>query len=539
MSLSVEMRIKQALALYATIGTSPFTCALEEPRRTVQPDHDTAKANAHRIFNAIHSAGRQWGSSINHNGLSFFPAVMPKGTLMYHGSEANSTPPGPEWLAFEVEHAEAFALSLALRGKEQGQESLSDVLQKPIGPMRARQQSASNLRGYFHTYRANRDVNLLYVDGMSAGKTRMGTLDSQDLVLRENKTGDVWDGFMDELQRASSICDLIKDWGYDGFMRMEIGFEVVYCDFDVGVDLISIKRTVLRKDKREEELMNPYQWARAVTERYDGIGGDRVRIDFSSMVSAFWFPVNISNTDPTRPDLPRLAAASPDEWTDIKAHVNKVFVEPRRYTVNWQAVVDMIVTRFSNRFALMASPHLAPLRFIDELNVASLTYFDAPALPDDVTVLGPKSRNRTSEAIEACAEHYLLPTYLVRDDWSLEDHLIHTALETVLSSICRGLYDMRSVIGEETLDPGSSAPTDTQDLERVVEESRRILESLRKDLAWTTWKRPQVCPVDEILLMVMWPVGNTEDYWNPGCRSDSDISFERRGYWWPGHDGRA
>src|SRR5699024_4722576 len=103
---------------------------------------------------------------------------------------------------------------------------------------------------------------------------------------------------------------------------------------------------------------NPYQWARAVTERYDGIGGDRVRIDFSSMVSAFWFPVNISNTDPTRPDLPRLAAASPDEWTDIKAHVNKVFVEPRRYTVNWQAVVDMIVTRFSNRFALMASPHL-------------------------------------------------------------------------------------------------------------------------------------------------------------------------------------
>ncbi|PON10538.1 hypothetical protein C2W62_49540, partial [Candidatus Entotheonella serta] len=74
---------------------------------------------------------------------------------MYHGSEANSTPPGPEWLAFEVEHAEAFALSLALRGKEQGQASLSDVLQKPIGPMCALQQSAPNLPRHLHPYSPN------------------------------------------------------------------------------------------------------------------------------------------------------------------------------------------------------------------------------------------------------------------------------------------------------------------------------------------------------------------------------------------------
>ncbi|KAJ6440701.1 Rho guanine nucleotide exchange factor scd1 [Purpureocillium lavendulum] len=535
------MLVRSTLAVSIVAGTHCWAHALGPgPQEPIQPDHGTAQINAHRIFNAVHSAGRQWGSSVNHNGLSFFPVVMPKGTLLYHGSEANATPPGPEWLAFEVEHAEAFALSLEPLGKEQSQTALGDTPQKPISRAHAKRDAAGYIRGYFHTYRAKRDLNLVYVDGMSAGKTKMGTLDSQDLVLRENNTGPIWDGFMDELQRASSICDLVKDWGYDGFMRMEIGFEVVYCDFAVGVDLISIKRTSLRKDKDIEELMNPYQWARAVTERYDGIGGDRVRIDFSSMVSAFWFPVNISNTDPKRPDLPRLTAAKPDEWKAIKERVRDVFTRPRRFTVNWQAVADMVVTRFSNRFALMASPDLSPMSFILELDVASLTYFDAPPLPDDVSMAHQNTRNRTLEAIDACTEHYLLPAYLDRGEWSPEDKLIHTAFKTVTSSICQCLYAMRSVMGDVVRNNDTAdASSGSEDLVRAVNASRKLLYDLREQLAWTTWKRPQVCAVDEILLMVMWPLGNSEDYWNPGCRPDSDVSFRRRGYWWPGHERQA
>lgn len=66
-----------------------------------------------------------------------------------------------------------------------------------------------NNRGYFHTYHTNRDLNLLYIDGMGAAKSKLGTLDSQDLVLRENKTGS-WDVYMDEAGRANSICDTIS-----------------------------------------------------------------------------------------------------------------------------------------------------------------------------------------------------------------------------------------------------------------------------------------------------------------------------------------
>ena len=37
----------------------------------------STQSNADTIFNAIHSAGRQWGSSVNHNGVSIFPATVP------------------------------------------------------------------------------------------------------------------------------------------------------------------------------------------------------------------------------------------------------------------------------------------------------------------------------------------------------------------------------------------------------------------------------------------------------------------------------
>jgi hypothetical protein len=43
------------------------------------------RENAHYIFNAIHGAMRQWGSSLKHNGMSFFPATIPNKTLFYHG----------------------------------------------------------------------------------------------------------------------------------------------------------------------------------------------------------------------------------------------------------------------------------------------------------------------------------------------------------------------------------------------------------------------------------------------------------------------
>jgi len=62
------------------------------------------------------------------------------------------------------------------------------------------------MKGYLHIYRTTRPLtNLLYIDGMSAGKTSMGTLDTQDLVLRNSSNdGPTWDDYT----RSQELCAL-------------------------------------------------------------------------------------------------------------------------------------------------------------------------------------------------------------------------------------------------------------------------------------------------------------------------------------------
>jgi hypothetical protein len=62
------------------------------------------------------------------------------------------------------------------------------------------------MEGYLHIYRTTRPLtNLLYIDGMSAGKTSMGTLDTQDLVLRNSSDGNPTGG---DYVRGQELCTL-------------------------------------------------------------------------------------------------------------------------------------------------------------------------------------------------------------------------------------------------------------------------------------------------------------------------------------------
>src|ERR1700712_1779421 len=73
------------------------------------PSKPHARRRGPEIFNAVHNAMRQWGSSLHHNGMSFFLATVPKGVLLHHGNSSPLSPEDPDWLAYEIEHAENFA----------------------------------------------------------------------------------------------------------------------------------------------------------------------------------------------------------------------------------------------------------------------------------------------------------------------------------------------------------------------------------------------------------------------------------------------
>ncbi|KAI5457446.1 hypothetical protein BGZ63DRAFT_78718 [Mariannaea sp. PMI_226] len=539
---------------------------LSEP---IRPNHECSRENANRIFNAIHSAGRQWGSSYYHNGFSFFPSTIPRGTLLYHGDSKNKIPEGPEWLAFEIEHAEGFARSRKGRKndgppgvrppgdhKEPGPgkgdprkppPANQDEAQKPLEDqdrqeLRRRQISPGsenddgnddndelNFRGYLHTYQATRDLNLLYIDGMSAGKTSMGTLDTQDLLLRENST-DQSGPALGEWARALDLCKIAASWGVDGVVRTEAGFEAIFCDFGDGLNLVRMTRTMMPDDKLGDEAMAGFMWARAIGERYNGLDADRLRIDFSSMVSALFFPVNISSSDADRPDLVRLESVSKGELKDIKTYLEGVVRQPRRFTVNWQGVVDLIVGRFAKRMASMSLGSLKADFFIDEIETITATWYDAPPLPNDAPnpwARGDDEVNRTADAIDRCRNHFLLPATIDREKWSAEDELIFTSIDTVMEDICESFFYVRELLYAAAAkkprddDEDDKKGRDAMELQvqGAVEAGRATVNRLMNDLGWTIWKQQQPCPADEVLFIAMWPFGFVEDHWNPGCRS--------------------
>ncbi|KZV72417.1 hypothetical protein PENSPDRAFT_604489 [Peniophora sp. CONT] len=168
----------------------------------------SSDATGHLIFNSVSSVLQRWPNTIKRPGHSFVPATMPAGTILYHGRGSAAVPTQPEWLAFDFEHAYIFA-----RGQD----------------------------GHVLTFATTRSLKLIYLDGASAAKIDDGSLDTQDLLMyREVKGGDGHErGGVGEHERIQKLCAWAKPLGVDGFVRMEFHFEVMYCDFSDGVELVS------------------------------------------------------------------------------------------------------------------------------------------------------------------------------------------------------------------------------------------------------------------------------------------------------------
>ncbi|KAL0934585.1 uncharacterized protein CTRU02_211384 [Colletotrichum truncatum] len=545
-----------------------------KPAFTASSHH--ARENAAHIFNAVHSAMRQWGSSLRHNGLGLIPATVPEGTLLYHGTRSNSTPKGFEWLAFEMEHSEGFARSWKggfgtpppkKPGKGSGKGPGGEHPPPPPSSQHVvavedeqRVLSGDNdddgrggssfdddgdgprpMRGYFHTYRANRDLKLLYLDGMSAGKTAMGTLDTQDFLLRGVGNAS-WFG---EWERAAGVCEIVKAWGFDGVIRMEIGFESIYCDFFDGLDLVSALRRPWNTQFEGRGDIDMFEWARAVGQRYDGIGGGRVKLDFSRMVSGLWYPLNVSNPN-GRKDMPRLGRLKEEEREAIVGRVEDVARQGGRGSkVDWQGLVDMIVTRHGDRIeALADEPGDEDEAFVRQVLVVTNTFIDYPRDEfDSASVMGEDGLVRESR--ERCVRHYLTPAKIWEDEWTPEEGLIFTAVETVVRRICGDLYAVRGIILDaapelaaafsETEIRAAVGDADDGKIGEAVARGRKVVQALKSDLGWSMWKKCKPgCGVAEVCFVAMWPFGTEEDHYHPSCKNRTSLGGRpagKKSYW--------
>ncbi|KAF7585640.1 hypothetical protein BBP40_010405 [Aspergillus hancockii] len=471
------------------------------------------RPNANHIFNAIHSSMRQWGSSLHHNGMSFFLATVPAGTQFYHGNSSPDPVNGTEWLAFEPEHALMFARPFR-HGPPPPGKGPHKRTQVPLQPEpealshepekdKTRNQ---NQTGWLHTYTAAKDLRLLYIDGMSAAKTDNGTLDSQDRILLRDALGGR-DGMMLEKERADLACQMARDHyegRLDGVIRMEAGFEIILCDF--ARDLNEVRVTQVKPDdkrdrrgpdkgKGKKDIAGEGIWYKAIAARFNGIGGNRVILNYDNFVTAYTYGLDLFRPSAgTGNLLPRLNHLFADELGPIRNDLDRLIMDhdPKESIFNWQTIADMVVQRYAHELKYLASGQLSTLQELHQEIENSLSPF-----------VDYSNRDAALEA-DRCSSQFLpagVPT----------DGLAGDAIRSVGRSICSTMI----------------AAWHQTDYDIAV----GYFHSLNDYLSWTTWKECSGCTDNEVCVIPIWPTGTVEDYEHPQCRDARNPSGQGQRYW--------
>jgi hypothetical protein len=515
------------------------------------PSPDVALENANYIFNSVHHAMRQWGSSLDHNGMSVFLATVPANTEFYHGTSSPRAINGTQWLAFEPEHALNFARCGGGRpgrgrppppggGPPYGERPLprhsgprdqqTPLVESPLSPglddTRRRREGpdpeeyAPNharlkgddepCAGYLHTYRTLRNLRLLYVDGQSAAKSDKGTLDVQDLILRDpgsyeqppdQEPGRGPGGPPGDSLRALELCNSVEnEWKgkIDGILRMEAGFEIILCSFEDNLDVVSIKQQKTRQGggPGSGDSGNQLSYYQAVAARFDGIGGNRVSVDYDSLISVYAY-ANATYWD--NADLPRVqndSAITKAIREDVRIMLTGASAI-KSEALDWQAVTDMIVGRYASRIASLADGNITSLSALQAgLDRALRPFIDY------------SNRSESSE-VARCAEQFLSPAAIDLNTTAA------VAVKATHRRVCQTLSDAAAA--------------------KTLDEGLLLVRTLRDWLGWTTWKRCTGCHVDEVCMIPIWPWGQKQDREQPRC---SDMTEDQRGDYWGGFKGR-
>lgn len=453
--------------------------------------------NTNHIFNAIHSSMRQWGSSLNHNGMSFFLASVPEGTTLYHGSSRPNTLVDIGWMAFDPEHALVFA-----RPPHHPKHPPHDERAQQKVVVSKHGDSMEDHAGWLHTYQTIKELRLVYVDGMSAGKSHIGTLDSQDRILFNDTIP--YGGVSQETERSKAVCRIsAEEWDnrIDGVIRMAGGFEIILCAPEENLVAERVTKSRIHKPKHHENHKpkqdKPDELLRVVTSRYNGIGGDRVKINYDHFVSVYDSDLNVFPANSTHSTRPRLAHLSKASIQKIRQRLTDLVMDYDVHgKVNWRAVADMTVQQYGRRLPdLVSSPRF---RTMESLKAEIARIWESFI---DLDYSSPEVE------IQRCTNRFI-PHAAPKT--SLAHNVTHTINEQICSTLATVLYD---------------------DHNYVVAVGR--LQELIDYLSWTVWKECRDCRDDEFCAIPIWPQGSLEDYEDPRCQRYDSAYAGESDYWGP------
>ncbi|KZT04746.1 uncharacterized protein LAESUDRAFT_784406 [Laetiporus sulphureus 93-53] len=167
-------------------------------------------ATGNLIFQSLASLMQMMPNAWYPNGHTIVRASIPPGTLLYHGRR-DADYPTMDWTSVDPEHSIVFT---------------------------------TGENGTLFTFCTTRKLDLLYFDGCSANHAG-GVVDAQDVLIYGEVPHEAeWGGMASEWQRLADMCAWGKQYNIDGFIRMQFDFEIMYCDFSKGLELVSAVKTV-------------------------------------------------------------------------------------------------------------------------------------------------------------------------------------------------------------------------------------------------------------------------------------------------------
>ncbi|EFP90397.2 hypothetical protein PGT21_016695 [Puccinia graminis f. sp. tritici] len=408
--------------------------------------------NSNLIFSSFAGLLQQWPNSFAFSGHSIIPGLIPRSTLLYHATNnINGPPTGIEWLAFNSE------MSYSILSHRGGELDL-------------------------YKYAATRPLRVLYVDGQSASLGTPGFMDSQYIIIDASIPPDNPDPGHDptgETARAVALCKMGEKYGFEGVVRMATSFELLWCDFKNGIELLNMTNATdpyykhqwdsdvptnsLERDQSAiSDSADPPFFARARwTYAHSGAreffapGEVRVILDPMGFIS---FYDGLESLDAKRrvegtSEGPRarhrLYGISAHDTKKVQARLIEVLERKEAedwqidsHRPDWRALVLTIIQRYSQP--------LIELRYLlnrEDLNateqaieVRGLTYdILMPSL--DFSHWSSPERDWISEGIHRCLTYYT-STPLLPSDLTHSIRLIIGAIEGTLKRVCTTIYTL-------------------------------------------------------------------------------------------------
>ena len=419
-----------------------------------------------------------------------------------------------------------------------------------------------------YTFKNTKAFNkVILLDGASAAKTTTGEMDQQLILSRmDDPTKRV-----DEREAAKVICKWGESFGLQGFIRLEIGYEMVLCDFVKDVDFVSNvtlsdqyefigfpapKEDEDGKERRdqteidgsaEKELENARTSILEVASAMAGIehiqaghrvdqGEARIQLDFSKMVT----PLNKTYIDPN-PYYRRINNISDILKDNIILELEKHFqgeegADPVGKT-NWQLITNQVVQKFTpillsiNNTLLAFEYHKNSEDLGDNLKVTA----------GNLTKSTYNFVRRYTQSKEARDKNVSVRDLTFQTstlDWvyhtfpltTSSEALIYSSIYEVYLSVFNIIYDTlevsKVILHDIVVDPSAENYAKYQ---KEVEDLKLKVNALVTNLRWDTFTRcSKVCGWDEACYVPTWgpgPVG-----WGTGGSSSKWFEFDGSRY---------